>query len=69
MKDEFSKINEKQLEHSSEVRSEFIKSDVQHFTILSRIANLEGKLENLEGKFETFEEKLGQILDAVNKIR
>jgi len=69
MKDELSKVNEKVLEHSSEVRSELIKSDVQHFTILSRIANLEGKLENLEEKFETLEEKFGQILDAVNKIR
>jgi len=62
MKGELSKVNEKVLEHSSEVRSELIKSDVQHFTILSRIANLEGKL-------ETLEEKLVQILDAVNKIR
>lgn len=59
MKDEFTKINEKLFEHSSEVRSELIKNDVQHSSILSDISNLKGKIENLE-------EKLDKILNAVN---
>ncbi|CAH1735243.1 unnamed protein product [Chironomus riparius] len=58
MKDEFTKINEKLFEHSSEVRSELIKNDVQHSSILSDISNLKGKIENLE-------EKIDKILNAV----
>jgi len=47
MKDEFFKVNEKLLEHSSEVRSELIKNDVKHSAILSEISNLKEKLEQI----------------------
>ena len=58
MKDEFTKINEKLHEHSSEVRTQLIKSEVQHASILTDISYLKAKMEILE-------EKLDKILNAI----